>query len=158
MEDILSGTKELLMLVVAASMSVLTAMFADLFSGVYKAYVRGEMRHSTALRRSVYKFLSYEGAVLVGACIDLLIHFVHLFRLLNLPSLDNVPVVTFLVSVFLCAVELMSIRERAEAKAHARMLRMEDALNELLSSGISRLSDALIDAIIERIEERREKE
>ncbi|MBR4552900.1 MAG: phage holin family protein [Bacteroidaceae bacterium] len=144
---LLDGTREQMLLWAAVAAVVLMALVGDLCAGLYKAKLRGDARTSYALKRSVYKFLTYEGAVLVGGCIDLLMHFAHFFRLIGIASLDNVPLVAILVGIFLCVVELLSIREKADAKTHKTMKKVEDAASKLITEQVA---DRLIDALLER--------
>ena len=130
---------------------VLFAMIVDLASGLYKAHIRGDARRSEALKRSVYKFLTYEGAMVVAACIDVLMHFAHFFTLIGLDALDNVAVVTIIVGVFLCVVELLSIRENADKKTHAQMSKVEKAAAEISSKAMDRIVDAILDKVTDKI-------
>lgn len=152
MEMMCLGTRELLLMWCAASLVVLVSMFADLCAGLYKAKIRGDKRTSYALKRSVYKFLTYEGAILIGGCIDLLIHFAHLFSLVGLDTLDSVPVIALLIGIFLCAVELMSIREKADAKTHETMKKVEDAATKVSD----KLLDNFVEALVERMKNKSE--
>ena len=51
----------LLKMVITVMLLVLMAMIIDLGSGLYKAKQRGELRSSEALKRTLTKFISYEG-------------------------------------------------------------------------------------------------
>lgn len=149
-----AGTQELVLLWICAAMVVLLAMVSDLGAGLYKATLRGDTRTSYALKRSVYKFLTYEGAILVGGCIDLLMHFAHFFLLIGVEALDSVPVVALLVGIFLCVVELLSIREKADKKTHATMKKVEGAAGEIGG----KLLDSLVEALTERIKKEMKKD
>ena len=146
---ITDGIKELLIVLSVATIVVFVAMFADLIAGLWKANTRGDRRTSYALKRSVYKFLTYEGAMIVGGCIDVLMNLANLFELIGVEALDNVPVVALLVGIFLCAVELMSIREKADDKTHKTMRKVEDAAGKV--------GDKLLDSLVEAISERLKK-
>ena len=117
-------------IVVVAMMIVLIAMLLDLASGLYKAKLRGEIRSSQALKRTITKFITYEGGMMIAAGVDLLIHLSRLVDLFGLDVLIGVPVVTCLVGVFLLVVEFISIREKADKKTRKDM----EAAAELLSS------------------------
>ena len=52
-------------IVVVAMMIVLIAMLLDLVSGLYKAKLRGEIRSSQALKRTITKFITYEGGMMI---------------------------------------------------------------------------------------------
>lgn len=141
------GTRELMLLWASDQLVVFAAMAIDLVAGLWKAKIRGDARTSYALKRSVYKFLTYEGAVLVAGCIDVLMHLAHFYKLIGLQALDSIPVVAFIVGIFLCVVELWSIREKADAKTHKTMKKVEDAASKLFTEQVA---DRLIDALLER--------
>lgn len=150
MTGIISPYTDLLKMVVFVMLAVLLAMVIDLGSGLYKAKQRGELRTSEALRRSLSKFISYEGGLAIAAMVDGLISMADFFGLFGISRLSAVPVVTILVGIFLLVVEFMSVREKADAKTKkqqaaaaellAKLLTKED-LKELLS-GIKRDEEA----------------
>ena len=104
----------LLKMVVLVMLLVLAAMIIDLGSGLYKAKQRGELRTSEALRRTLSKFISYEGGLAIAAMVDMLISLAGFFELFGIGRLSEVPVVTILVGIFLLIVEFMSVREKAD--------------------------------------------
>lgn len=106
----------LLKMVVFVMLAVLLAMMIDLGSGLYKAKQRGELRTSEALRRTLSKFISYEGGLAIAAMVDMLISMAKFFELFGINALSSVPVVTILVGIFLLIVEFMSVREKADQK------------------------------------------
>lgn len=106
----------LLKMVVFVMIAVLIAMMIDLGSGLYKAKQRGELRTSEALRRTLSKFISYEGGLTIAAMVDFLISMAGFFELFGIARLSEVPVVTILVGIFLLVVEFMSVREKADQK------------------------------------------
>lgn len=55
----------MLSIIVIACSIVLIAMIIDLISGVNKAKIRGEIRSSLALKRSLSKFIPYDGVCLL---------------------------------------------------------------------------------------------
>ena len=150
MTGIISPYTSLLKMVVFVMLAVLLAMVIDLGSGLYKAKQRGELRTSEALRRSLSKFISYEGGLAIAAMVDGLISMADFFGLFGISRLSAVPVVTILVGIFLLVVEFMSVRETADAKTKkqqaaaaellAKLLTKED-LKELLT-GIKRDEEA----------------
>lgn len=150
MTGIISPYSSLLKMVVFVMLAVLLAMVIDLGSGLYKAKQRGELRTSEALRRSLSKFISYEGGLAIAAMVDGLISMADFFGLFGISRLSAVPVVTILVGIFLLVVEFMSVREKADAKTKkqqaaaaellAKLLTKED-LKELLT-GIKRDEEA----------------
>lgn len=146
----------MLLMIAMCCLVVLFAMIVDLGSGLYKAHIRGDARRSEALKRSAYKFLTYEGAMMVAACIDILMHFGHFFSLVGLHALDNVAVVTIMIGIFLCIVELLSIRENAEKKTHAQMKKVEGAVAKVSDKVVERVVDAILDRITEKIKKDKE--
>ncbi len=55
----------MLTVIVIACVLVLGAMCIDLVSGLYKAKQRGEIRSSWGLKRTLTKFITYEGSMLM---------------------------------------------------------------------------------------------
>lgn len=110
---------------VIAMLIVLMAMVVDLISGLRKAKQRGDLRTSTGLKRTLSKFISYEGGMLIASGVDILIHLCKLYQLFHLDVICGVPVITCGVGVFLCIVEFISVREKAEAKTKKEFSRVE---------------------------------
>ena len=134
MNDILfSEAHTMLMIGLFVMLAVLMAMIVDLGAGLYKAKQRGELRTSEALRRTLSKFISYHGGLIIAVMVDLLIHFLHIFDLLGLTVLSSVPVVTILVGIFLLIVEFMSVREKADVKTKKNQAEAIKLLSQLLS-------------------------
>lgn len=138
---------EMLRLIVVAAVEVLFAMLLDLCSGLYKAKLRGELRKSDALKRTIYKFLVYEGALLTAAGMDILIRASQLFAHIGFEWLSVVPVITFCVALFLSVVEIMSIKEHADEKMHSEINRAA----QLTDKVTQKLLDALVDGVAERL-------
>ena len=59
---------------IMAMLIVFFAMMIDLASGLRKAKIRGELRSSQALKRSITKFITYEGSMIIALGVDMLIH------------------------------------------------------------------------------------
>lgn len=110
------GLKKLVSVAVLAMLVVLVAMMVDLASGLYKAKLRGELRTSEGLRRTLMKFITYEGGMLIAVGVDVLLNLSQLAVLFRLESFANIPMVTCLVGIFLLVVEMLSVREKADAK------------------------------------------
>lgn len=139
MEEILKGTKILLIFGVVAELIVFVAMCADLTSGLYKAKLRGEFKRSELLKRSGAKFSLYEGSMLIALCIDLLIHFTHLYEAIGLPhAMVHLPLISFGLAIFWCVVEYLSIREKAEDKNRAKIQEAERLVSLLASRDMSK--------------------
>jgi hypothetical protein len=132
MAEILKGTNILLVFGVVAIIMVLVAMMADLVSGLYKAKMRGEFTKSELLKRTGSKFILYEGSMLIALCIDLLIHFTHLYEFVGLPDvMVDLPLIAFVVAIFWCIVEALSIREKAEDKTRVKIREAERIISLL---------------------------
>lgn len=147
----IAGMRDMLLMIAMCCSVVLFAMIVDLASGLYKAHIRGDARRSEALKRSAYKFLTYEGGMMIAACIDILMHFARFFSLVGLHALDNVAVVTIMIGIFLCIVELLSIRENADKKTHAQMSKVEKAASTLTEKAVDRIVDAILEKVTNKI-------
>lgn len=123
----------LLKMVITVMLLVLMAMIIDLGSGLYKAKQRGELRSSEALKRTLTKFISYEGGLVIAAMVDMLINMAHFFELFGINALSNIPVVTILVGIFLLIVEFMSVREKADEKTKKQQADTASVLAKLLT-------------------------
>lgn len=134
-------------IVVMTCMVVLLAMGIDLAAGLYKAKLRGEFRSSWGLKRTINKFITYEGSMLIAAGVDLLIHMSNVLPLFGIESIRGVPFVTCMVGIFTLIVEFLSIREKADRKTKKEV---ENAL-ELLTKVIS--SDKLTEILKTAIEQ-----
>lgn len=106
---------------IMAMLIVFFAMMIDLVSGLRKAKIRGELRSSQALKRTITKFITYEGGMIIALGVDMLIHMSKLAQMFGLDIVYGVPVITCLVGVFLLAVEFMSVREKADQKTKKEM-------------------------------------
>lgn len=145
MDILLEGTRPMLAIACACALFVMLAMLIDLISGLYKAKQRGELRTSYGLSRSVSKFILYGGSVMIALMVDIMVHYSRLFVLMKLQPIVGVPVITCLVSVFLCVIEFISIREKAEDKVRKRMDKTLGAIIELV--GRERLRDILSERV-----------
>lgn len=143
---ILSGAESMLSIVVLACFIVLCAMVIDLVSGLIKAKQRGEIRSSWGLKRSLNKFIMYEGGMLIAAGIDLLMYASHIYQLFTLDAIYGIPVVTCLLGVFLLVVEFLSVREKADKKTRTEMSRVAEMASKMVRK--DELVDALTKAII----------
>ncbi len=126
---------------------VLVAMAVDLASGLYKAKLRGELRTSEGLRRTLMKFITYEGGMLIAVGVDMLLHLSQIGALFHLDVLYNVPIVTCIVGIFLLVVEMLSVREKADAKTRknideaaklAMQLAAKEEVLELLKQALAK--------------------
>lgn len=124
----------MLSIVVIACIVVLFAMMLDLASGLYKAKIRGEIRSSWGLKRTLSKFIAYEGGMLIAAGVDLLMHLSKIPELFGLHTIQGIPVITCLVGVFLLVVEFISIREKADKKTKKEMADAAELLVKMLDN------------------------
>ena len=116
MIELLQGTDRMLGIVVLSMVIVFLAMIIDLVSGLIKAKQRNEVRSSYGLKRTLNKFIMYEGGMLIAAGVDVLIHLSHLLELFRLDVILGIPIITILLGVYLLVVEGISVREKADQK------------------------------------------
>ena len=145
MDKVLADIGQMLSVIVVAMVIVLVAMAIDLVSGVNKAKANGQMRTSWGLKRTISKFVMYEGGLLIAAGVDILMHSSHLYDLLRLEALRGVPFITCLVGVFLCVVEFLSVKESADIKMQKEFADAGKFLGNVFSK--EDLRDAIKDAI-----------
>ena len=149
--EILQNIGTMLVMAVAAMMLVLIAMSIDLASGLYKAKLRGEIRTSQALKRTMTKFITYEGGMMIATGVDLMLHISRLWSVIGLTAFDEVPFVTCLVGVFLLVVEFLSVREKADQKTKNKMNEAASVIGDVLTK--ESIKDALEAMIKKAIEE-----
>lgn len=145
MDKVLADIGQMLSVIVVAMVIVLVAMAIDLVSGVNKAKANGQMRTSWGLKRTISKFVMYEGGLLIAAGVDILMHSSHLYDLLRLEALRGVPFITCLVGVFLCVVEFLSVKESADIKMQKEFADAGKLLGNVFSK--EDLREAIKDAI-----------
>ncbi|MBO4657966.1 MAG: phage holin family protein [Bacteroidales bacterium] len=133
MSEILISAAPLVKIAVFVMLLVLLAMIIDLGAGLYKAKQRGELRTSEALRRTLSKFISYEGGIAIAIMVDILISFARFYELIGIKLLVAVPVVTILVGIFLLIVEFMSVREKADRKTKKQQDLVIEMLGKVLT-------------------------
>lgn len=146
MGDIFDGAENMLAIVVLACMIVFIAMCVDLVSGLHKAKQRKEIRSSYGLKRSLGKFIMYEGGMLIACGVDLLMHFCKLLKVLHLDVVYGIPIITCLLGIFLLAVEFLSVREKADDKTKTEISRVEQLAAKMVNK--DELVNALTQAIV----------
>jgi len=124
---------------------VLIAMMIDLASGLHKAKMRGEIRSSWGLKRTLTKFITYEGSIILAFFVDVFLYWSRLFELFHLNAITGVPVVTCLIGIFLLVVEFMSIMEKSDRKTKKDFSEAGELLTKVLES--KALKDALVLAL-----------
>ena len=145
MENVFTVIGPMLSVVAVVMVIVLMAMVIDLLSGINKARQNGKMRTSWGLKRTVSKFIMYEGSLLIAAGVDVLMHASHLYDLLHLDAIRGVPFVTCLVGAFLCVVEFMSVHESADVKTKKEWADTARLIGQVVER------DALVDVIKDAI-------
>ena len=123
----------LLMLCGLACVGVFVAIFVDLASGYKKAKFVGEPIESEKLKRTSLKLLLNGGLFIIASVVDLLLYFGHLWPVVHLDLLRSVPVVTFAVAVWLCAVQWVSVKEKAEDKAERKTAELAKAVMQTIT-------------------------
>ena len=130
----ISVIKEMTIVVVIACIIVFLAMMIDLASGLYKAKQRGEFRSSWGLKRTLSKFIMYEGGMMIAFGVDALIYFSKIFELFHLNAIVGIPVVTCMIGIFLLVVEFLSIREKSDKKTKKDFSDAGEMIVKLLES------------------------
>lgn len=128
-ELVFDGMGIMYMLAVIVMVAVIVAMCVDFLSGWRKARLRGDEHTSYAASRSLTKFLIYEGILLIGVCIDTMIHFVWAMLM---DGSYFVPLMTIAWGIILCIVEAWSVKEKADKKQRKRMDDAAAALANIL--------------------------
>ena len=134
MEVLFEGTGAMFPVATACFISVFIAIIVDLISGIRKAKESKQEIRSNPLSRTATKFVTYEGAVIIAAMIDYMLHFSHLFVLMKLHPIVGVPVITCLAGVFICIIEIFSIFEKADEKTRHRSEAIVQAMIEALGT------------------------
>ena len=133
MENLFIDTGQMFQIAVVVMFFVLAAMIIDLGAGLYKAKQRGELRTSEALRRTLTKFISYEGGLMIATMADVFVHFCKFYTLIGVKILVGVPVVSLLVGLFLLIVEFMSVREKADTKTKKQQEKAAELISKLIT-------------------------
>lgn len=142
---IFNGTGQLLAQVCLAAFIVFMAMAVDLASGLYKAKIRGEVHSSWGLKRSVQKFILYEGAVIIAGGIDVLFLTCRVMQLVGCTVLEGIAIFTGFIAILLCIVEIWSLREKADEKTRKDLNRAGELIESLIDK--KQVADALAKAI-----------
>lgn len=135
---------------VCAMILVFLAMSIDLGCGLYKAKQRNEFRSSEALKRTLSKFISYEGGLVIACFADIMIFYCKIYDLFGLTILNGVPLLTCLIALFLLVVEWMSVRETADAKTRKDMVKATQLIQQIST-------DTLISTLAEAIQKANDK-
>jgi hypothetical protein len=128
----LHGITPMWVIVCIETLVIIVAMAVDFASGYYKAKLRGEERNSLGLKRTVSKFILYVGSVMIAAGVDSIFYICGFWEIIHFSVLSKVPVVTTIVSVFICAIEIRSVWEKAEKKQKQDALQITEAFVKLI--------------------------
>ncbi len=142
---IFNGTGQLLAQVCLAAFIVFMAMGVDLVSGLYKAKIRGEVHSSWGLKRSVQKFILYEGAILIAGGIDILFLTCKVMALVGCDVLNGIAIFTGVIAILLCIVEIWSLREKADEKTRKDINRAGELIESLIDK--KQLAEAIAKAL-----------
>lgn len=145
MDVIFKGAENMLLIFVIACIIVFASMCVDLISGLYKAKLRGEIRSSFGLKRSLGKFIMYMGGMLIACGVDVLMHLCKFFQIIHVDALFGIPVFTCLLGVFLPIVEFLSVREKADQKTKTEISRVEKLAAQMVKK------DDLVDALTQAL-------
>lgn len=146
---IFDGIGLLLAQVCIAAFIVFLAMAVDLTSGLYKAKLRGEVHSSWGLKRSVQKFILYEGAILIAGGIDVLVLTCRVTTLIGLDLLTGIAFFTGLIAILLCIVEILSLREKADEKTRKDINRAGELIESLVDK--KQLADTVAEALADSL-------
>lgn len=144
--EFFNGIEQMLKIICLTAVIVLLAQGIDLAAGLYKAKIRGEVRSSWGLKRSVSKFILYEGAIMIAGGVDTLMHICRLMDLVGLNALQGVvPLMTVSIGILLCAVEIWSLRETADKKTAKDLARTASIISGIIDR--NQLTSAIAQAI-----------
>lgn len=129
---IFDGIGLLLAQICLAAFIVFVAMGVDLASGLYKAKIRGEVHSSWGLKRSVQKFILYEGAIIIAGGIDTLFLISKVGRIIGCDAITGIAIFTSVIAILLCIVEIWSLREKADEKTRKDINRAGELIGSLV--------------------------
>lgn len=153
---IFNGIGLLLAQICLAAFIVFIAMTVDLASGLYKAKIRGEVHSSWGLKRSVQKFILYEGAILIAGGIDVLFLTCKVMAVVGCEVLNGIAIFTGFIAILLCMVEIWSLREKADEKTRKDINRAGELIESLIDK--KQLTEAVGKAILSSIKPRENQE
>ena len=132
MTEIISTARQMFLMDSIIAVIVFIAMMIDLAAGLYKAKVRGDAKRSEALKRTGYKFLIYEGGIMIASMVDLMIHMGKMYLIFGWDMAWGIPFVTIMMGIFWCIVEFLSVREKADEKIHSDISKAEKLAAQIL--------------------------
>lgn len=133
MGELFKGTQTMMLIAVVANIIVFVSSMVDLASGMYKAWYRKEKWKSDILKRTGFKFVLYQGSLLIATCVDVLIHFSKLYQWFGWDIVYGLPLITIGMGIFWCVVEFLSVREKADDKIHSEIARAERLAKQIIT-------------------------
>ena len=133
MGELFKGTETMVLIAVVANIIVFISSMVDLASGMYKAWYRKEKWKSDILKRTGFKFVLYQGSLLIATCVDVLIHFSKLYQWFGWDLVFGLPLITIGMGIFWCVVEFLSVREKADDKIHSEIARAERLAKQIIT-------------------------
>ena len=148
MDELFKGAENMLVIIVLACIIVFMAMCVDLGGRRLITKQRKEIRSSYGLKRSLGKFIMYEGGMLIACGVDVLMHFCKLLKVVHMDVIYGIPVVTCLLGIFLLIVEFISVREKADDKTKTEISRVEQLAAKMVNKDelVGALTQAIINA------------
>ena len=134
------GITEMLIIV------VFIAMGCDFSSGYYKAKLRKEARDSYGLRRTVSKFILYQGSMIIACGIDSICFVCKFWEFIHVPVLTNIPVLSSIAAIFILVTEVLSIWEKADAKQRKQASKTAEMIGKAINK--ETLSEAIKQALV----------
>jgi phage-related holin len=144
--EMFSGISNLWYFVCFEVLIVLIAMSVDFASGFYKAKLRGEVRDSYGMKRTISKFILYVGSICIACGIDSIFFASGFWAIVHLSALTKVPVISTLMAVFICAVEIRSIWEKADRKQRNEAAKTAQLIAQLINRDSS-FKEAILDIL-----------
>lgn len=125
----------MLRIVALSSILIFIAISADLLSGLWKAKLRHEIHTSYGLKRTVFKFINYEGSLIVACCMDIILQFSGLCDVINaIHFIRGVPILSCTVAFFILFIEILSIKEKASAKTQKGIEHVATIIGAIISN------------------------
>lgn len=112
---------------------IFVAICADLFAGIRKARKENKLRTSFGFRKTLDKILQYYGVAFFTTFIDILL--IYIINGIGTElgwKIFAFPIMTLIVTFYVCFIEYRSIREKRDAKENARIDEINRLLSELL--------------------------
>jgi hypothetical protein len=85
------------------------------------------------MKRTISKFILYVGGQMIASGADTIFYICGGWGIFHLSALSIVPVVNTIMSLFICAVEIRSVWEKAEHKQKRDALQTAEAIVKLMN-------------------------